>query len=100
MQGSREVRLPDAEGDDVLAGAREAVDLCEHDEGVLGAEVLRAPGELQHGFTPEKGHILPLSSRMLINCVAYQDGKKLAEIPVEDISVYVSRPDCFVWVAL
>ena len=37
---------------------------------------------------------------MLINCVAYQDGKKLAEIPVEDISVYVSRPDCFVWVAL
>ena len=37
---------------------------------------------------------------MLINCVAYQDGRKLAEIPVEDISVYVSRPDCFVWVAL
>ena len=37
---------------------------------------------------------------MLINCVAYQDGKKLGEIPVEDISTYVSRPDCFVWVAL
>ena len=37
---------------------------------------------------------------MLINCVAYQDGKKLAEIPVEDISEYVSRPDCFVWVAI
>ncbi len=37
---------------------------------------------------------------MLVNCVAYQDGKKLAEIPVEDISTYVSRPDCFVWVAL
>ncbi len=37
---------------------------------------------------------------MLINCVAYQDGKKLAEILVEDISTYVSRPDCFVWVAL
>ncbi|MCC6195526.1 MAG: magnesium/cobalt transporter CorA [Burkholderiales bacterium] len=37
---------------------------------------------------------------MLINCVAYQDGKKLADIPVEDISEYVSRPDCFVWVAL
>ena len=37
---------------------------------------------------------------MLINCVAYQDGKKLAEIPVENISTYVSRPDCFVWVAL
>ena len=37
---------------------------------------------------------------MLINCVAYQDGKKLADIPVEDISEYVSHPDCFVWVAL
>src|SRR5262249_26583331 len=37
---------------------------------------------------------------MLINCVAYQDGKKLADIPKEDISEYVKRPDCFVWVAL
>ena len=37
---------------------------------------------------------------MLINCVAYQEGKKLADIPVEAISDYVERPDCFVWVAL
>ena len=37
---------------------------------------------------------------MLINCVAYQDGKKLADIPVEAISDYIGRPDCFVWVAL
>ena len=37
---------------------------------------------------------------MLISCVAYQNGKKLADIPVADISEYVSRPDCFVWVAL
>jgi len=37
---------------------------------------------------------------MLVNCVAYQNGRKLADIPVEDISEYVSRPDCFVWVAL
>jgi magnesium transporter len=37
---------------------------------------------------------------MLISCVAYQNGKKLADIPTEDISEYVSRPDCFVWVAL
>jgi len=37
---------------------------------------------------------------MLINCVAYQDGKKLADLSVEDISNYVGRPDCFVWVAL
>ena len=37
---------------------------------------------------------------MLINCVAYQEGMKLADIAVEDISEYVGRPDCFVWVAL
>jgi len=37
---------------------------------------------------------------MLISCVAYQNGRKLADIPKEDISEYVSRPDCFVWVAM
>jgi magnesium transporter len=37
---------------------------------------------------------------MLINCVAYQDGQKLADIPVSDISDFVERPECFVWVAL
>ncbi len=37
---------------------------------------------------------------MLINCVVYQNGRKFADIPVADISEYVTRPDCFVWVAL
>jgi magnesium transporter len=37
---------------------------------------------------------------MLISCVAYQNGRKLGDIPIEDISEYVSRPDCLVWVAL
>jgi magnesium transporter len=37
---------------------------------------------------------------MLISCVAYEDGKKLADIVKEDISKYVRRPECFVWVAL
>lgn len=37
---------------------------------------------------------------MLINCVAYQHGRKLADIPVEAISDYLIKPDCFVWVAL
>jgi len=37
---------------------------------------------------------------MLINCVAYQDGKKVVDIATRDISDYVSRPECFVWVAL
>ncbi|HEU4385429.1 MAG TPA: magnesium/cobalt transporter CorA [Anaeromyxobacteraceae bacterium] len=37
---------------------------------------------------------------VLVNCVAYQDGKKLADIEPEAIGSYVSRSECFVWVAL
>jgi len=37
---------------------------------------------------------------MLINCVAYQDGRKLGDISAEQISDYVHKPECFVWVAL
>jgi magnesium transporter len=37
---------------------------------------------------------------MLVNCVAYQAGQKLAHISMEDISEYLKRPECFVWVAL
>ena len=37
---------------------------------------------------------------MLINCVVYENGAKLADIPVADISEYITRPGCFVWVAL
>ncbi len=37
---------------------------------------------------------------MLINCVAYQDGRKLADLDIEEISDYLEKPGCFVWVAL
>lgn len=37
---------------------------------------------------------------MLINCVAYQEGRKLADITVDQISDYLLHPKCFVWVAL
>lgn len=38
---------------------------------------------------------------MLINCVAYENGERLvANLKVEDISAYLKRPGCFVWVAL
>ena len=37
---------------------------------------------------------------MLINCVAYREGKKLADIDVDEISDYLKDADCFVWVAL
>lgn len=37
---------------------------------------------------------------MLINCVAYQDGKRLTDVPVRQIGEFLDRPGCFVWVAL
>lgn len=37
---------------------------------------------------------------MLINCAVYQEGKKLTDIPKSEISAYLKRHDCFVWVAL
>lgn len=37
---------------------------------------------------------------MLINCVVYQEGRKLSDVPIEDISDYIGREGCFVWVAL
>jgi len=37
---------------------------------------------------------------MLINCVVYQDGKKIAEIAADQIHEYLRRPKTFVWVAV
>jgi magnesium transporter len=37
---------------------------------------------------------------MLVNCVAYQDGRKLADIDKREISTYLAKPGSFVWVAL
>lgn len=37
---------------------------------------------------------------MIVNCVAYQRGQKLSDIPIGEIRANLARPDCFVWVAL
>jgi magnesium transporter len=37
---------------------------------------------------------------MLINCVAYQDGKRIGEIQPDEIHRYLAMPGCFVWVAM
>ena len=37
---------------------------------------------------------------MLISCVAYENGRKLADIEPGDIHRYLVKPDSFVWVAL
>lgn len=37
---------------------------------------------------------------MLINCVAYENGSRLAGMTIGEISDYLARPECFVWVSL
>jgi len=37
---------------------------------------------------------------MLVTCVAYENGRKLAEIDAGEIRGYLARPGCFIWVAL
>ena len=37
---------------------------------------------------------------MLITCVAYEAGRKVADLDFPQISEYLERPGCFVWVAL
>ena len=37
---------------------------------------------------------------MLVNCVAYENGEKVADLPLEDVKGYLKGPGSFVWVAL
>jgi magnesium transporter len=37
---------------------------------------------------------------MLVNCAVYENGKKVADIPKEDIHLHCGKPGRFVWVAL
>ena len=37
---------------------------------------------------------------MLVNCVAYQDGRKVADIPLAEIGAHRGKPGGFVWVAV
>jgi magnesium transporter len=37
---------------------------------------------------------------MLVNCVLYENGEKVADLPIDDIEGYSKGPGSFVWVAL
>ncbi|MDR5866352.1 magnesium/cobalt transporter CorA [Halomonas koreensis] len=37
---------------------------------------------------------------MIINCVAYEQGRRLRDIQPHEIGEHMARPNCFVWVAL
>jgi magnesium transporter len=36
---------------------------------------------------------------VLVNCVAYQDGRKLADVGEREVKPYLAEPGCFVWLA-
>ena len=50
IDGGGEIRLPDAERDDVPALAREFVDFGQDDKGVLGSELGGAAADPGHGM--------------------------------------------------
>jgi magnesium transporter len=37
---------------------------------------------------------------MIVNCVAYDRGQKLSDIPLTEVRSHLARRECFVWVAL
>ena len=37
---------------------------------------------------------------MIVNCVAYDRGQKLSDIPLTEVRSQLAKPGCFVWVAL
>lgn len=37
---------------------------------------------------------------MLVNCVAYRKGHRMAEVAPAEIPSYLAEPDCFIWVAV
>src|SRR4030095_16815667 len=36
----------------------------------------------------------------IVNCAAYSDGRRIATIPIEDISEHLDEPNGFVWIGL
>ena len=40
------------------------------------------------------------ANAMLINCSVYEDGRKIADVPKEEIHLHLDKPNRFVWVAL
>src|SRR4051794_722587 len=42
----------------------------------------------------------PQPAARVVNSVAYRDGKRLADLSIEDISEAIREPDTFVWLGL
>jgi magnesium transporter len=60
----------------------------------LSTSLARGPARRYDGNSPS------CRTFMLVSCVAYENGRKIADIPAADISEYVHRPNFLIWVAL
>lgn len=58
------------------------------------------PGRRAYYLRPDdsRGHFQNMTT--IVNSVAYRDGKRLADVPLVDISEVVPQPDTFVWLGL
>jgi hypothetical protein len=52
------------------------------------------------GIFAFRGAIRESEQTMLIKCVAYENGARLSDLAIDEISDYLARLGCFVWVAL
>ncbi|HEX8027437.1 MAG TPA: magnesium/cobalt transporter CorA [Vicinamibacterales bacterium] len=43
---------------------------------------------------------MPTVQAVIVNCVAYDRGQKLSDIPLSEVRSHLDRRECFVWVAL
>jgi magnesium transporter len=52
-------------------------------------------------ITPPPTMSVPVNQPMVVNCVGYhRDGTRIGDIPLDDISEVLAKPDTFVWVGL
>lgn len=52
-------------------------------------------------ITPPPSVPMPANEPMVVNCVGYhRDGTRIGDIPLDDISDVLAKPDTFVWVGL
>lgn len=42
----------------------------------------------------------PQTAKMIVNCVAYANGRRLRDIDIEEISEVLEQPDTFIWLGL
>ena len=76
--------------------------VCDHERCFANrrASISRRNPMIRAGADTKRGRIHLPGVCMLISCVVYKDGHKVADIAIDEVQKYVSLPDHLVWVAL